>query len=49
MENKEWNPKDWQGKSRHQLENSYKILGWAISGMVIFGVMCYIASFVFDL
>lgn len=45
MENKEWNPRDWQGKSKHQLESSYKILGWAILGMVIFGIVGYLINF----
>jgi hypothetical protein len=49
MKNNDWDPEDFQGKSQKQVEASYKIIGWAISGMVIFSVMCYIASFVFDL
>lgn len=25
-DNKEWNPRDWQGRSRKSVENNYKIM-----------------------
>lgn len=45
MENKEWNPRDWQGKSKNQIESSYKIMGWTLLGMVIFGIIGYLINF----
>jgi|TARA_B100000768_G_scaffold177659_1_gene192177 hypothetical protein len=36
MKEKEWNPEDWQGRSRSQIEGNYKILDWTMSGAVIF-------------
>ena len=26
MNKKEWNPRDWQGRSRKNVENNYKIM-----------------------
>lgn len=46
---KKWDPSLWQGRSEHQVESNYKVLGWAISGAIIFSVICYIASFIFKL
>jgi len=34
-ENKEWNPKDWQGRKKHQIETGYKIMGFSM--MIVLG------------
>ena len=33
---KEWNPDDWQGRSRSQVEGNYKILDWTLMGVGVF-------------
>lgn len=35
MKQEKWNPEDWQGRSKRQVEDSHKIMDWSFS---IFGV-----------
>lgn len=39
MEKDNWNPNDWQGRSKKQVEDNYKMLDWtfAIAGVLFFG------------
>jgi hypothetical protein len=45
MKEKEWNPEDWQGRSKSQVEGNYKILDWTMSSAAIFllGLAIYTA------
>ena len=40
---KEWNPNDWQGRSKSQVEGNYKILDWTLmgAGILFFGWAVY--------
>tara|TARA_B100000085_G_C18412963_1_gene459385 strand:- start:251 stop:385 length:135 start_codon:yes stop_codon:yes gene_type:complete len=35
MEDKNWNPNDWQGRSRRSVEGSYKLAFYSFIGMAI--------------
>lgn len=35
MNKKEWNPEDWQGRSKRQVESNYTVLGIAYSIVAI--------------
>lgn len=41
-ENKKWNPKDWQGRRKHQIETGYKIMGFTfmlvVAAFVLYGL-----------
>lgn len=30
-----WDPKDWQGRSRRQVENNYQILEWIFTAAAV--------------
>lgn len=34
MKNKNWNPNDWQGRSKKNVETSYKLTFYSIVGMI---------------
>ena len=33
---KEWDYNQWQGRSKRQVENNYKIMDWIFTGLAIF-------------
>tara|TARA_B100000963_G_scaffold243230_1_gene212907 strand:+ start:164 stop:298 length:135 start_codon:yes stop_codon:yes gene_type:complete len=35
MEDKNWNPHDWQGRSRKNVETSYRLAFYSFIGMAI--------------
>lgn len=39
MKQEKWNPEDWQGRSKRQVEDSHKIMDWALTalGLALFG------------
>ena len=39
----DWDPKDWQGRSKKQVEDNYKMLDWtfSIAGILFFGWVVY--------
>lgn len=43
MEDKDWNPNDWQGRSKKQVETNEKLAGISIIGLVVFvlGTLIY--------
>lgn len=42
MKKQKWNPKDWQGRTKYQVETNYKIMGFAFmvvfAGLVLYGL-----------
>ena len=43
MEDKNWNPKDWQGRSKHQVETSEKLAGISMIAVIamVIGLVIY--------
>jgi len=44
MENKDWNPEEWQGKSKRQVEDTYKIMEifFKACGFLFIGWVTYV-------
>lgn len=43
MEDKDWNPNDWQGRSKKQVETNETLAGISVIGLVVFviGTLIY--------
>jgi hypothetical protein len=37
-----WNPNDWQGRTKEQVERNYKVFGRSIVIVLIFGLILYL-------
>jgi hypothetical protein len=37
-----WDNNDWQGRSKEQVERNYKVFGWSIVIVLIFGLVLFL-------
>jgi|SaaInl5LU_22_DNA_1037371.scaffolds.fasta_scaffold26998_2 hypothetical protein len=43
---KKFNPTNWQGRSQRQVETNYKIMGWSMAVLLLFGILGILLSFI---
>jgi uncharacterized membrane protein YidH (DUF202 family) len=46
MKKEKWNPEDWQGRSRKQIESTNTIMYYTMIGLCIAIVVAYIFKFI---
>ena len=46
MGNKKFNPANWQGRSKKQVESNYKVMGWGFAIFLLIGILGTLLSFI---
>jgi hypothetical protein len=41
-----WNRNEWQGRSEEQVKINYKVFGWSIIIVIIFGLILFLTTII---